>query len=263
MPDKNFLSNMNSRQKLIAGVVVLVVIVLVWQLYSILGQGSGERTASKPAMAASPPPPQQAAQSQPAMIAQPAPAPKVPQQAELPKPTVESMSPLEVELMRLQQETQAKYLAALNQLQMLKIERDIAENNRAIMSARLSTVKDQKSIVDMLAPPQAVATSHSSYAQDLVGDINHSGKPSTTLSAAETMQRSTQQENSDVKYVVISVSQLQNRWSAVLGYQGNLYNISVGDVLPSDGSKVISISSSGVVLDKDGEKKKISLVPII
>jgi hypothetical protein len=62
---------------------------------------------------------------------------------------------------------------------------------------------------------------------------------------------------------VISVSQLQNRWGAVLGYQGNLYSVFSGDVLPPDGSKVISISKSGVILEKNGIRTLVSMVPVI
>jgi type IV pilus biogenesis protein PilP len=66
-----------------------------------------------------------------------------------------------------------------------------------------------------------------------------------------------------VSYVVISVSMQMNRWTAVLGYQGKLYNVSVGDVLPMDGWSVQSISREGVILKKDNDTRKISLVPAI
>ena len=149
------------------------------------------------------------------------------------------MSAQELELVRLQQETQAKYVAALNELQMLKIAREIAQTNQAIAAARLATVTAEKNTLLLLSPPPPA------YAQGLVTPV--SGTPSM----------------SSPGYTVVSVSQLQNRWNAVLGYQDKLYSVSIGDVLPSDGSTVVSISRSGVVLEKDGAKRKISMVPII
>ena len=62
----------------------------------------------------------------------------------------------------------------------------------------------------------------------------------------------------DAPYVVISVSMQFDRWSAVLGNQGKLYNVSVGDNL-SDGSTVVSINKTSVVLSKDDRKRKLSI----
>ena len=53
-----------------------------------------------------------------------------------------------------------------------------------------------------------------------------------------------------------------NRWTAVLGSQGKLYNVAVGDVL-ADGERVLSISKSGVILEKEGKSKKISIISSI
>src|SRR5690606_24594193 len=137
---------------------------------------------------------------------------------------------------------------AVNELQMLKIQRDIAETNKAIAGAKLDTVNAQKNIVTLLAPEQP-----SNYAQHLVNPTGAAaptaGTPPPTII--------------EVPYTVISVTEIQGRWGAVIGAQGKLYNVHVGDVLPADKSKVISINKSGVVLEKDGVKKIVSLVPII
>src|SRR5438105_8732767 len=78
------------------------------------------------------------------------------------------MSPREIELLKLQQETQAKYIAALNELQMLKIQREIAETNQAIVKAKLETVTDQKNIINLLSPAAPLVTSKT-YAAGLSG----------------------------------------------------------------------------------------------
>ena len=117
------------------------------------------------------------------------------------------------------------------------------------MTAKLDTVTSEKKVVDLLAPPVPVATA-ATYAQGLEGIDGH--KSTTTTSSPQT----------EANYTVISVSQLQSKWGAVLGYQGSLYNVSLGDVLP-DKSIVLHIDKSGVILEKDSVRKKISLVPII
>src|SRR5207244_1542591 len=71
---------------------------------------------------------------------------------ETPKPTVipnsEATTQRESTLNRLQEETQTKYVTAINELQMIKINKDIAEANQAIATAKLSVVQSQKKIVD-------------------------------------------------------------------------------------------------------------------
>jgi type IV pilus biogenesis protein PilP len=230
MADKDQGSDNKSRQKIMIGVTVVVVAFVGWQVMGMFGGKAQEEEQAKVA-AATPPP-------------APMPTPKA---AELPKQPA-PLTQREVELMQLQQETEAKYPAAINELQMLKIQRDIAETNKAIVSAKLDTVSAQKNIVAILAPEQPT-----NYSQRLTNPVT--GEP--TGAGVPT------QDILQVAYTVISVSEIQSRWSAVLGAQGKLYNIHVGDILPPDNSKVISIDRYGVVLEKEGVKKTISLVPII
>ncbi|VVC76883.1 hypothetical protein AQUSIP_22100 [Aquicella siphonis] len=231
------LASMTTRQKVIAGVVVVVVLILVWQLKGLFGGGGGP---AKPAAA-----PKTMTATKPggadmAMAPGAAPAPMTPKPAEIPQ--AQPMSEREAEIMKLQQETQAKYLEALNELQMLKLSRDIAITNKDISSAKLAKVVSEKKIVDLLTPP---------------------APPSSSEVMTKNVQPISSLGDQEVKYSVVSVSQLQYRWSAVLGYKGSLFNVNVGDVLPPDGSTVESIGRDGVTLNKDGVKKKVSLVPTI
>ena len=155
-------------------------------------------------------------------------------------------------LIKMQQETQAKYLAALNELQLLKVSRDIAQTNQAIMAARLATVVAEKKMTDIISPPEPTAQE---YAQNLVNPVEAKSPAPTPAATTKEVEAPT--------YTVVSVSQLLNQWSAVLGAQGNLYSVKVGDVLPLDQSKIISIDKSGVTLVKDGERLRISMVPVI
>jgi hypothetical protein len=238
MANKTRALAMSTRQKITAVLVVIVILIVGWQAIGIFkGSDASPGTANlSTASSAGPinntqPPPQA--------------VPTVPKPA--------ALTPAQAELVRLQQETQAKYIAALNELQMLKIERDIAENQREIMKAKQDTVIAQKGIVELLAPP---TVGGASYQQNLV-------TPTSTTSANENNGAAQQTLSAEVKYSVISVSQLQNKWSAVLGYQNNLYSVSIGDILPPDGSKVVAIGKAGVVLEKDGTRKTVSLVPVI
>lgn len=226
------LSTMTTRQKVMSIVFVVIIIFVIYQVIGLFSSGSAE-------------PPKSAAGGAPKVASQP-PILKPQEVSLLPKQTAASIQ--EQEAMRQQQAAQAQYLASLNQLQTLKVAKDIAETNRAIITAKLATITAQKSIVDLLSKPTQV--SPQSYAQGLVNPAT--GASTNPPSSAQT----------DATYTVISVSQLQGRWGAVLGSQGNLYSVSIGDVL-QDKSVVISIDKSGVLLEKNGVRQKISLVPII
>lgn len=234
MADRDPESAKKSRQKIIIVVSIIVGGFFAWQVFGMFS-GSAEEEQAKMAAAAPPPPPM-----------------PTPKPTELPK-VAAPMTQREMELMQLQQETEAKYLSAVNELQMLKIQRDIAETNRAIAGAKLETVNAQKAIVTVLTPEV-----NTDYAQRLTNPTQ--GAPINSGGGTNTNQPIGLVETA---YTVISVSEIQGTWGAVIGASGKLYNVRVGDVLPTDQSKVISINRSGVVLEKDGVKKTISLVPII
>jgi type IV pilus biogenesis protein PilP len=234
MADKvQTLSSMTPRQKVTAGVVVLVVLIIIWQLWGMFGGGDETPAPIRPPTTARPAT-QAGARGPDGAAAMPT-----------PKPTdltpAKPMTEREAELMRLQQETQVKYLEALNQLQMLKVQRDIANTSKDISTAKLASVTSEKKIVDMLSPPAPPPTTTTPI-------IN---KSLTDLSAQ------------DVRYTVVSVSQVQYRWGAVLSYKGSLYNVHVGDVLSPDGSTVVAISRNGVTIQKDGVRKRLPLITSI
>lgn len=230
--NKRFFANMPTRQKIISIGFILVIIVLFWQIAGLFGDE--EATPSAPQMAQTPGAPSAAAPIE------------TPVSASLPPQT-----PREAELFKQQKELETKYVATVNELQMLKLQREIAETNKAIVDANLGTVTAQKNIVTLLSPVPAPQVSQGAYAQGLAGGTVPAQMASVTKAETE------------VSYSVISISQLKNKWNAVIGYQTNLYNVSVGDILPPDGSTVVSINRSGVILEKEGVRRKVSLVPII
>lgn len=252
------LSTMTTKQKAMAGVFVLITIIVLWQVVGIFG-GGGSAPAPQPVttsantMNSAPPSANGNVPGMPQQPRPPMPGSSTPQQAQLIKQTPE-MTQREQELIRAQQETQARYIATLNELTNLKMSVQVAETNAALMKAKLATIVSQKSIVDLLTK-QAAPVNPGTYAQGLVNPAQAGG--------AVTPPQSQVSSEPEANYTVISVSQLQYKWAAVLGLSGSLYNVMAGDVLPADGSIVIAIDKSGVILEKNGARKKVSLVPII
>lgn len=250
-PDKQSkFSSVPPRQKIVALIFLIVLIIIIWQLVGLFGGGSRPTTPETPPAAnnrtAAPAPATTAAKPGTTTPTTPAPAaaPGTPQPASL---STAGMSQRELQLAQLQQESQAKYMSALNDLQMLKIQRDIAEQNQAIATAKLSAVTSQKKMLDMLtpqAPPPSAQT-----IKPVTAPVQTITSPALSSSSA---------------YTVISVSLIQGQWSAVVNSQGNLYSVRSGDILPADGAKVMSIDKGGInLLYKDGSRKRVSLVPII
>lgn len=230
------LSGLTMRQKITAILLVVFVIFIIYQVIGLFSERGASSSAQAPSTASLPAPSSQSP------IQKPQPVELVA------KPAI--ISPQDQAAIEEQRQIQSQYIAALNQLQSLKVAKEIAEANQAIIAAKLATITAQKSIVDLLSKP---SVSQQSYAQGLAGTTN--GGPSQSEAPPVV--------SNSANYTVISVSQLQGKWGAVLGIQGSLYNVSVGDVLPQDQSTVVSIDKSGVVLEKDGVRKKVSLVPAI
>jgi hypothetical protein len=179
------------------------------------------------------------------------------------------------ELIKLQKETEAKYLSALNDLQMLKVQREIAETNQAIASSKLATIAAEKDMTDLLTVKPAPIP-EGAYANMLGGGMMGGGNmggpptgqpgggPGVPPGGGKRPQRpAAATATPSVPYVVLSVSQQNDKWEAVLGNSGKLYSVKIGDVLAADGSTVDSISKEGVVLAKDGKKRTITITSAI
>ena len=252
---KQTITSMTTRQKVIAGVVAVVIIIL---LYEVIGMFGGSKT---PEITPTPPNPgMMSAQNKPGMpmnANKPGagnPGGMQPQAVQLLKQTPEATEQ-EAALMKLQEETQAKYLAAINELQMLRLSLQLAEANQAIMKSKYDTIVTEKNIVDLLTKP-APQVVPGQYAQGLVNQTGVGNAPQPS-------QQQVASQPAEAEYTVISVSELHRKWAAVLGYQGALFSVSHGDVLPPDGSVVISIDKAGIILERNGIRRKISMVPII
>lgn len=261
-PEGRF-SRFTNRQKVIAGAIVVVLLIVVWQVMGLFGGSStppapvvkpvaqtntqtGQqmgRTAPGAAPVASTPPGAQAG-----------PLPPEPTQMQPMKAVIPSDQQA---LTTQQQDQQKQYVETINQLQMLKLQKDIDETKQSIAAARLATATAEKNITDLLTKPTVVSappspSSAADYAKLMGGQ---QGNGPTTPPPIQNVP--------EVSYTVISVAMRLGRWTAILGSQGKLYNVNCGDILPPDGSTVVSISKNGVVLQKDRTRKRISVVNAI
>ena len=161
-------------------------------------------------------------------------------------------------LLAIQKEFEDSYIKQVNKLQSLKLQREIEDMNQAIAVARLATVTADKNVGDILtapAPALPPVVPAGAYRNPLVNPV-----PSgSAVAVASHPVNAPPAALTEIPYVVISVSMQLGRWNAVVGYQGKLFNVAVGDVLPIDGAVVTSINRNGVTLMKDGKHKKVAI----
>jgi hypothetical protein len=266
---KNIFENMPTKQKITIAIFVVIVLIIIWQVMGLMGSSAAPPVAANPSspaiteMSATAPTGQtgsvpvasgktgdmQMLQSATHSTA-PTTVPNAPKEESLPKNELDK--------------AEETYLSQVNDLEKLKVERQIEEQNQAIAAARLATATAEKSTAELLTKPTPLVAD-TAYANQLVnptrsgtavGEEIPALKPQSVVSALP-------EETPVVAYSVISVSFQLNKWSAVIGAQGKLYNVSVGDILPLDGSVVTSINKNGVVLQKDKKTRKISLISAI
>lgn len=256
LPRSGLLAGMSAKQKITIIGLIFVVFLIIWQVKGLLSGNEVKPIAPQPQTT------QIDASSSSAQKNTEAPAPKSMTPADQP---VLHEAPVRVdpEVLEMQKKTEQTYIDQLNQLQMLKVQKDIAEANQAIASARLATVTAEKNVSDLLTKPAAPIVlpqpplPASAYSAPLTNPVQ-----SGTV-VAEAATNTVPAPPASPSYIVISVAMQLGRWSAVLGNEGKLYNVSVGDILPVDGSRVVSINKNVVVLEKDGERRKISVTSSI
>lgn len=258
---KNMISGSSTKQKVVTIATVIVFIIIIWQ---VIGLFSNKTPATSPVAAIKPAPTKQMSSTAPGTMASTTPGTSQMNPAvvgtnaptQMPTVPIISTSKETSSLLKDQETEQKNYLDSLNQLQMLKVKREIAETNQAISSARLATATADKSMSDLLTAPAAPAvnpgfttTTTNIDSSQATGSppppFEEPAKPAPVVVEAA--------------YTVISVSMQFQRWTAVLGLDGKLYSVGVGDTLV-DGSSVVSISRGGVVLEKGNKRRKISLV---
>lgn len=270
MADKpSKLSTLTTKQKVV-GLVTVVIILFI--IYEVVGMFSSESAAPPPTMTAKAPAKPMTATAPPngtsvpgtpnapnmaaGMTAMPpAPNPANPVQPMQVNTVGAVASRVDTDALKEQETQQKAYLDSLNQLQILKIKRDIAETNQAIAAARLATETANKSMSDLLTQPVLPQSAPSNGIVTKVGAIP--GQQAEGVPAIPPPPPPV-----ETPFTVVSVAMQYNHWNAVLSYQGKLYNVAIGDTL-FDGSTVASINRNGVVLVREGKRRKISILASI
>jgi len=258
MADQPNFASLPPRQKITVIIVLMVFIFIVWEVIGMF-RGNKDGTTivpSQPAVAATAPQPKPGTikSPPPAVQKMAAPAPVVmapkpataahlsPQQSH---PEMEPVPPSSIVLVQ-QEQVQSKYVTALNELQMLKIQKEIAETSQAIVAAKLATATAEKSITDLLTVAQTPPTPPPTLSPSST-NLSPPGSGSPMISDA------------NGSYSVQSVSMEQDQWHAVVKFKDQYFTVSVGDMLPPDKSMVKAIDQHGVTLDTGGMEQRIPL----
>jgi hypothetical protein len=231
---------METKKILTIVAVIAVVGVVGYEVALMAGIGGGEDVATQEAATKAAPTVHPDTPKTVALIPPPPPAAKV-------------LTPEEQQAMKVQQENQARYIDALNTLQMLKVQKDIADANKDIMKAKEDMITSEHKIVDMLKPVQT--TNPTAF----IDSGGHAVSPSS--SAPSSMMNSNSGGNNEIS--VVSITNLQGRWKAVLSTGSRLISVSIGDELADDHSTVIGIDRSGITLEKQGVKRKVMMASVI
>ncbi len=250
---KDKVTQTSSRQKVIIVVMIIVVLIIGWQIMGLMGGDSTPPPTIQPIAkvdASSPADPN--APAKPLATQNNLPAASSP---DLDESLKQSSIVNDPQFNRLQRITEEKYVGKLNELEELRIQRQIAETNQAIAAAKLATVTAEKDIGDLLTQPSPSAMA---YAEAGV-------KTSVDLAPASSSDNPDAQSPVPIPvievapYKLISVSMLFNKWTAVVTLQDTMFSVGVGDTLPPDGSLVTNISKSSVILKKEGQSRKVSI----
>lgn len=229
------LSSKTLRRKVMGGISILIIGVVIWYGMELFGGN------------ASPPP-----------------VPIDPL-ANLPKPTPTQLlkpvilaAPDEAALLKRQQDMEEKYASTLNELKALQLDKELVQANKDLLAAKLSVITTEAAIIKAVTDASAAAnppapTSTPLAAPPIADSTARGGNGSLLPTGAR----------EHIDYTVISVSQIRYQWGAVLSYQGKLFRVTVGDTLPQDKSRVVSINKFGITLIRKGIPRKIPFLPII
>lgn len=260
-PERELREGISSRQKIIAAVLVIILFIVIWQIIGLFG---GEKSTVPPPMtpihkvapggALSATAPPGTPNPNPTVAANPV-NPNEVTPTELP-PVREAPVTMDSQILDMQKKTDQKYVDQLNQLQILKLQREIAETNQAIASARLATVTAEKSVSDLLTRPTPPAPG-------TLGVLIPGTETGVTVPLQAPPPPPPLQPPvvvmPPIEYAVVSVSMQLGRWSAVINHENKLYSVTCGDILPDDGSIVTSINKNGVTLMRKGKRRRLTI----
>jgi hypothetical protein len=252
---KEKMTQTTSRQKVIIAVMVIVVLIIAWQIIGLMGNGSTsappaiqavvKMDAAKPSNKSS----NMTNQSNIALSNTQKPSPEPLADDSLRQGSIVN----DPQFNRLQRITEEKYVGKLNELEELRIQRQIAETNQAITAAKLATITAEKDIGDLLTKPSSPGVSYSSQSVRTSVDLGPMGAESVQTPAAPPPPQEL------APYKLMSVSMLLNKWTAIVSLLDTMFSVGIGDTLPPDGSVVTGITKNSMTLKKEGKYRKVSI----
>jgi len=148
----------------------------------------------------------------------------------LEKPKTSAPTPEQLAILAQSQQLQEEYIHLVSQYQIAQLEQKLAQTNAAIAQQKLSATK---SFIET---------------QKLQGALSQAPHVGMTSSNSHDSQTSTASGLMRAMYV----GRQNGHWTAMLGSNGNYFEVKVGTHLP-DGSVVSAISNKGVTLKKAGK----------
>lgn len=205
----NFKGVLDKRQKIILVLILISLVVLIWQIRDFMGDSNVSSTSSKPAhspVVSNPPTQQSSSLSSAASI----------------------ISSNQNKSNSADEAVQQKYLALVNQYQLVEVEKMIAQDEASIAQSRAQAA-------EALAKASQISGQSQNLAWDAVNN-NHSGE----LNSSD--------------YELIYTGQENSQWTATLKKQGQFNDVTAGTHL-SDGTEILAVNDNGVTLEQNGVKK--------
>ncbi len=212
-------TQLNTKQKVIFAALVVILLVLVWQIYELMGMGASNPATGKVVMQ------QQVGAMQ--MQQQHYSAAAVSAQlSNTPASAVGQTTAVNPD-----SNSQSEYLRLVNEYQMAQLQRMIAEDNEAIAIAKRNAIQ---------------------AGQDTAKIVGGSADDLTAGAAATNTD-----QNSQDYSLVYTGQQGDGQWTATLKKNGQTFDVVTGGQLP-DGFHIQSIDENGVVLTQGTVKKLVT-----
>lgn len=223
--------SLETKQKIMLVVVIILMGAAVYMGYATFFPSSANTAASVAKVPVSPP---AAAKVAPATGGTNTPEAEAKNTAETPalqnmeKPKNAAPTPEQLAILAQSQQLQEEYVHLVNEYQVAQLQQKLAETDAEIAKQKLSAVQ---SIMEVQKIEGSLTTALPLHGVNTTL-VTKAPAPMTVMFVGR--------KNSD-------------RWSAILGSEGNTMEVRVGTRLP-DGSVVTEINAQGVVLTKDGKK---------
>ena len=137
-------------------------------------------------------------------------------------------------------EKQMAYLKAVNDLQMLQLQQQIAQTKQQIAQAELQAAQSNKQLQLIVSPPPPPLFSNPDQSQSVQ-------PPPVAVVPTITYQ---------LEYLANE----GGKWQVILSANGSLINATMGTVLP-DGSTITNISGTSVTLTLNNQTKVLTIAP--